>query len=161
MILAPFVSTGEPVRFLFVSMSIEGRSGFVSRSFPAWFPFVSRFAPYIWETRNEGSNFAASDFACAVQGRIDTGAHGRKLVGRAEEAERAAAESRSGRCTRASKLTLMAWTPRVGAPALGVALLLPVGLADIGGLFAGCGEICRDVVAWCPGSAEFLPCPAP
>ena len=30
---------------------------------------------------------------------------------------------------------------QVGAPALGVALLLPVDLADIGGLFAGCGRL--------------------
>ncbi len=38
MILAPFVSIGASVRFPFVSMSIEGRAAFVSRSFPSGFP---------------------------------------------------------------------------------------------------------------------------
>lgn len=36
--MAPFVSIGGPLRFLFVSISTEGRPCFVSRSFPVGFP---------------------------------------------------------------------------------------------------------------------------
>jgi hypothetical protein len=52
-------------------------------------------------------------FPCAVQGRIDAGAHGRKLLSHVEEASELWQNLIGAVHTRVWKLTLMASIPRV------------------------------------------------
>ena len=81
---------------------------------------------------------------CAVQGWIDAGAHGGKLVGHAEKTSELW-QNLVRVVHKALEADAHGVDPQIGAPALSMALLLPVGLADIGSFFGGCGRFAETL----------------
>jgi hypothetical protein len=72
----------------------------------------------------------------ALQGRIDASAHGGNLVSHAEEASNLW-QNLIGVMHKGLKTNAHCMDSQVNTPALGVALLLSVGFADVGSFFAG------------------------
>src|SRR6266567_1540694 len=96
---------------------------------------ASEGTPAWWRGFSINSLLRRPCFPCAVQGRIDAGAHGGKLISHADEASnlwqnlfRTVYES--------LETDAHCWNSQAGAPISGVAFLLPVSLADIDSLLA-------------------------